>query len=79
MKKTHISLFDLQEWIYKLRQNNITQFEHNKLPKELQRRTFIQKARDRGLLRSVRITNGRNVWMITDILDTDDSSSKQRI
>lgn len=79
MKKTHISLFDLQEWIYKLRQNNITQFEHSKLPKELQRRTFIQKARGRGLLRSVRITNGRNVWMITDILDTDDSSYKQRI
>lgn len=77
MVKTHISLFDLQKWIYELRQNHITRFEHNKLPKELQRRTFIQKARGRGLLRSVGIVNGRNIWMITDILDTDDLNFEQ--
>lgn len=62
-----VSRFDIQEWLKLLREKNITEFIHGKLPKELQRRAFIQKANDIGLIESVGNINGRNIWRIVDM------------
>lgn len=64
--RRRVSLIDIQEWIEKLKANKIIEFEYGKLPKELQRRTFIQKAKDVGLIRSIGATNGRKKWRIVD-------------
>lgn len=61
---THISIFDIQEWIEKLKENNIREFELRKLPKELQRKAFITKAKEEGLIKSIRKVNGRHIWRI---------------
>lgn len=64
--RTRISVFDIQEWIEKLREKNIREFEYRTLPKELQQRTFIHKAKEEGFIRSVKNENGRNTWRIVD-------------
>lgn len=61
-----ISVFDIQEWIEKLREKNIMEFEYRTLPKELQRRAFIHRAKEEGFIRSIKNVNGRNTWIITD-------------
>lgn len=64
--RKRISTLDIQEWIGKLREKNIREFEHRTLPKELQKREFIIKAKEEGFIRSIKNINGRNTWRIVD-------------
>lgn len=61
-----VSVLDVLKWLKKLKENNITEFEHGKLPKNLQKRKFLMRAKNEGLIRSIRVENGRNIWQITD-------------
>lgn len=72
MKKNRVSLFDIKEWIDRLRKKGIEIFTYNKLPKELKEKTYIQKASDTGFIKSIGNENGRNKWKITY-----DAKSKQ--
>ena len=65
-KKNRVSLFDIIDWIGKLKDNKIVKFEHRKLPKELQKKTFIRKAKHAGLIERVGNIDGKNIWRIAD-------------
>ena len=65
-KKNRVSLFDIIDWIEKLKDNKIVKFEYRKLPKELQKKTFIRKAKYAGLIKRVGSIDGKNIWRIVD-------------
>ena len=65
-ESTHISILDIQEWIEKIKEKDIREFELRQLPKELQRKSFIGKAKEEGLIKSIRKVNGRHIWRIVD-------------
>lgn len=64
--RSRVSLFDVQEWIDELKKRKILEFEYRELPEDLQTRSFIHKAKEVGLLRSIEKENGRNKWRITE-------------
>jgi hypothetical protein len=62
---THVSKRHLYEWIMELNERGITEFQFKDLPDDLKFQRGIQKAKDLGLLVSVRIDDyGRHVWRI---------------
>lgn len=60
----HIKRLDLDDWIRKLEDRGIREFQFKNLPDDLKYRGWIQKAKDLGLLESIKITNGRHTWKI---------------
>lgn len=58
-----IRRIELDEWIRKLEDRGFDEFEFRDLPDDLKHRG-IQKAKDLGLLKSVKIINGRHTWKI---------------
>lgn len=62
----HISLFDIYDWISKLKKIGIKEFGHAELPENLKDRRLLQKANEVGLIKKVRIIKktGRTVWRI---------------
>ncbi len=60
----HIKRRELDEWIRKLEDMGINEFEFRDLPEELKHVRGLQKAKGLGLLKSVKIINGRHTWKI---------------
>ena len=59
-----IKRIELDAWIRKLEDRGISEFEFRDLPDELKVVGGLQKAKDLGLLKSIKITNGRHTWKI---------------
>ncbi len=59
-----IKRIDLDAWIRKLEDRGICEFEYRDLPDDLKIVGGLQKAKDLGLLKSIKITNGRHTWKI---------------
>lgn len=60
----HIKREVLDEWIRKLDDRGIKEFEFRDLPDDLRPRRGLQKAKDLGLIKSIKITKGRHTWKI---------------
>lgn len=60
-------MLDAQIWACKIKKKNMLQFEYKNLPKELQNKALLHRARAEGLIISVgKNGNGRHVWRISD-------------
>lgn len=59
-----IKRIELDAWIRKLDDMGFSEFEYRDLPDELKIVGVLQKARDLGLLKSVKIIKGRHTWKI---------------
>ena len=60
----HVKRGDIDEWIRKLEERGIEEFQFKDLPDDLKYRKALQKAKELGLLKSVNITNFRHTWKI---------------
>lgn len=60
----HVKRGEIDEWIKKLDDRGIKEFQFKDLPDDLKHRRALQKAKDLGLLKSVNITNGRHTWEV---------------
>lgn len=62
-----VSTIDTQLWICKLKKRNINEFEYRELPAILKDKGFLRRAKEEGLIESIRLSNdGRNLWRIND-------------
>jgi hypothetical protein len=59
-----IKRIELDAWIRKLEDRGISEFEFRDLPDDLKIMGGLQKAKDLGLLKSIKKTNGRHTWKI---------------
>ena len=81
MSSSRVSMLDAQIWVCKIKKKNMLQFEYKNLPKELQDRSLLHRARAEGLIISIgKNGNGRHVWRISDnIKCKEDESGNENI
>lgn len=60
----HIKKLDIENWIEKLEDMGIKEFQFKDLPNDLKYRVWIQKAKELGLLESINVINGRHTWKV---------------
>lgn len=59
-----VSRTELDEWIKKLKERGIDEFEFRDLPNDLKHKRGLQKAKGLGLLERVKTIDGRHTWKI---------------
>lgn len=73
-------MLDAQIWLCKIKKKNMSQFEYKDLPKELQDRAFLHRARGEGLIISIgKNGNGRNLWRISDNIKCKKENGQKKI
>lgn len=59
-----VKRWDIEDWVKKLEDRGINEFEFKNLPDDLKFKGGLQKAKGIGLLEIVKTTKGRHTWRV---------------